>query len=82
MNPDGPSESATKRDGAFSYAAESHAFTHGAYKGFVAGKPQPTPPESKDSKKELHYYRGGYVLGYIAKILALAGVGFVGYGGP
>lgn len=76
MDPSAPSEDDTDYDGAFSYAAEWHAFSHGVYKGLTT-KPWRTPPEpdNADVEKESHYYRGGYVLGTLVYAVILAGVG-------
>lgn len=65
-------ESDTERDGAFSYAAEWHAFAHGMYVGFTT-KPwyTPTVPDNPDVAKELHYYRGGYVAGSVLQVIVL-----------
>ena len=71
--PDAASESGTSRDGAFSYAAEWHAFTHGVFLGLTT-KPWKTPPtpNNADVRKENHYYRGGYVLATLLQLALIA----------
>lgn len=65
-----PSESDSERDGAFSYSAEWHAFSHGVYHGFTT-KPlsHPDPPDRDDVQKEPAYYRGGYVTGSVLQAM-------------
>lgn len=53
-------ESDTEYDGPFSYAKEVHGFVNGLFKGVLANAPQPT---ARDSQAEIHYFRGGYMLG-------------------
>lgn len=76
-------ESDTKRDGAFSYSAEWHAFAHGVYRGMRTWRSRPgEPPDIRDVQKEPHYYKGGYVAGTVLQLgivllLLLAGKGMV-----
>lgn len=58
-------ESATDRDGFMSYSAEVHAVGNGIFKGFVDLRPAATEP---DSKRERHYFRGGYVVGRLVAV--------------
>lgn len=67
-------------DGAFSYAAEWHAFTHGVYKGFTTRPTRhPPQPDFPDVEKEPHYYRGGYVIGSLVQVGVIGLMALVGY---
>lgn len=57
--------------------AEWHAATHGLFKGFTRVDPRPT---YDDSKEEPHYFRAGYVVGYLLKAGVVAGAAYVGSG--
>lgn len=74
--PDAASEGNSERDGAFSYAAEWHAFTHGVYAGMRgwSARPPKELPQNDDVQKEPHYWKGGYVVGTLvqAALVALA----------
>ena len=56
---------------------EVHLFTLGFYSGLTAVRPTrravPEGPGLPDNNK--WYHRGGYILGYILKILVIAGMG-------
>lgn len=76
----------TERDGAFSYAAEVHAFAIGVYKGCTSLRSHPSRSDSgtvidattnKDVEREPHYYAGGYVLGTLLQVMVI-GVTAVG----
>jgi len=75
-----PSEADTDRDGVFSYAAETHAFTVGVHDGIRYLPPFPRdPPDHPDAAAEPHYYKGGYVAGtvvqfaFVITVVALVG---------
>lgn len=46
--------------------AEVHALVHGLYRGFFN---EERKPETHDSEKERHYFRAGYLLGTLFRIL-------------
>lgn len=78
--PDAEHESETERDGAFSYAAEWHAFGNGLYHGVTTHplRAPPVPTEgqaAKDYEREPHYWRYGYMIG-TAIIILVAYSGF------
>jgi hypothetical protein len=59
-----PSEADTDRDGAFSYAAETHAFAIGLHDGLRYVRPRPCGvPDDPDVDAEPAYYKGGYAVG-------------------
>lgn len=67
------SEADTERDGAFSYAAEWHAFAHGAYEGMKDWKPSAGGlPDNPDIRAEPHYYKGGFIAGSILQVIGMA----------
>jgi len=74
------SESDTDRDGVLSYPAEWHAVGHGLYDGLRSwrGKPQRPPPDNPDVDKEIHYYKGGYVVGTIVQALLMLALAYAG----
>ena len=45
---------------------ESHAFTHGVYRGFTGISRK---PKEDDAKAELPYFRAGYVVGRVLQTL-------------
>lgn len=45
---------------------EVHALVHGYYRGFYN---EERNPETEDSENELHYFRAGYLMGNIIRIL-------------
>lgn len=66
------SEAETARDGAFSYAAEWHAFAHGMYTGMKDWKPSAGGlPDDPDIQAEPHYYKGGFIAGSIFQFLCM-----------
>lgn len=74
MNPDAPTEEDSERDGAFSYAAEWHAFTIGFYRGLTTYKPwsddyDEIAEQFDDVAKEPWYYKGGYIFGTFAQLI-------------
>lgn len=74
--PDEASEDATDRDGAFSYAAEYHAFTHGFYDAWKTSPRTlraPELPDVVDVQREPHYYKGAFVLGSLTQWLVMVG---------
>lgn len=75
--PDHFKESGSDYDGVFSYAAEWHAFSHGVYDGLTT-RPRRwskhEKPDNKDVEKEPHYYKGGFVIGSVIQIGAIAGL--------
>lgn len=72
--PDKPTEDDTSRDGAFSYAAEWHAFTHGFYDGMRSIKPVAQKlPDDRDVQKEPHYYKGGFIISTILQFILVYG---------
>lgn len=80
--PDGSTEDATERDGAFSYAGEWHAFTIGVYRGLVTYKPwsddfDEVAAEYDDVDAEPWYYKGGYVVGTLVQVAVLVTIMFV-----
>lgn len=65
-------ESGWGYDGPFSTYKEWHAFTIGLYHGLKKlGKPN----SNSDVEAEPHYYKGGYVIGYLLKVAILLAVG-------
>ena len=73
-----PSEDSTDRDGAFSYAAETHAFVVGVHDGIRYLPPRPhDPPDHPDAKTESHYYKGGYAAGTVVQFTVAVAVGWV-----
>jgi len=64
-------EGDTGRDGFISYSGEVHAVGNGFAKGFAGREMTAT---ARDSKRETHYFRGGYVVGRLAQ-LAIAAIG-------
>jgi len=70
------SESSTDRDGAFSHAAETHAFAVGVHDGVRYPPPLPhDPPDHPDTKTEPHYYDGGYAVGTVIQFSFIVAVG-------
>lgn len=64
-----PTEGSTERDGAFSYAAETHAFAIGLHDGVRYIRPRPCGiPDNDDVEVEPHYYKGGYAVGTFVQI--------------
>lgn len=65
-------EEDSERDGAFSYAAEWHAFSIGFYEGLKDFKAfdglDAQAQQNKDVKAEPHYARGGYVVGSFLRV--------------
>lgn len=61
-------ESDTDRDGFLSYSGEIHAVGNGIAKGLAAVDPRPT---AADSQAEPHYFRGGWAVGYLVKLIAV-----------
>jgi hypothetical protein len=61
-------ESDTERDGFMSYSGETHAAVNGFAKGFML---RPMDPSAHDSKKEIAYFRGFYVVARIAHIMLI-----------
>lgn len=53
---------------AFDTPAEVHAFVHGLYKALITANPKPDTP---DSLSELHYWRGGYLVGKVIHVLGV-----------
>lgn len=48
--------------------AEVHAIMHGFYAGFFRFDPRKIPTDIEDVKGETHYYKFGYVCGWIGKL--------------
>lgn len=61
---------------AFSTPAEVHAFVHGSYAGLKRPHRFPSPPDSGESAREDHYWKGGVITA--KAVLALA-VGITTY---
>lgn len=70
--PDAATEDASKRDGLLSYALEWHALAIGVYHGF---KHLDRPTSNPDVEAEPHYYKGGYVTGYLLKAVIVVTMG-------
>ena len=56
---------------AFDTPAEVHAFVHGFYGGLKRPHRYPSPPESGESAREGHYWKGGVIA---AKAVLVAAV--------
>lgn len=52
---------------AFNQTDEVHAFVNGAYKALFTANPKPKQPDSVD---EVHYWRGGYIVGQAVQVTA------------
>jgi hypothetical protein len=77
FDPDAATEAESEYDGAFSYAAEYHAFALGFFQGFHKLSPVPDS-DNPDVKREPHYYRGAYMIGYALKTGTLYTFGELG----
>jgi hypothetical protein len=75
-NSDNYKESDSEYDGAFSYAAETHAFTHGVYDSLTTKKLKAPKelPDNEDVEAEPHYYKGGYLVGTAIQFVGSTGV--------
>lgn len=51
---------------------EVHAFSHGFYAAWF-----PTREWGKEYEKEIHYWRGGFMLGSALKLACFAGIGYL-----
>lgn len=51
---------------------EVHAFTNGLYAAFF-----PTREWGKEYEKEIHYWRGGFMVGFAVKASFFAGIGYL-----
>lgn len=79
VDPDAANESDDPYDGAFSYAAEGHAFTHGVYDGMKNWRVRPKQlPDNDDVQKEPHYYKGGYVIGTLLQVGVVCVIAYAG----
>jgi hypothetical protein len=80
----GKSEDASEYDGFLSAPDERHALANGFFRGLYDGRRSLNPVPSKCSKypspeddaagDELHYWRGGFILGTVVQYAAI-GVG-------
>ena len=71
-------ESDTKRDGAFSFAGETHAFAYGIYYGFIDFMDWDGMPENYGEGHVVekgHYGKFGYILGAVIRVLCYLLVG-------
>jgi hypothetical protein len=47
---------------------EVHAIMHGIYRGFSRVDPRKIPTDIKDVRGETHYYKFGFLIGWLVKI--------------
>lgn len=53
---------------------ELHSFVHGVYAGITEWKGTDLP-DNVDVQKEPHYFKGGYILGTVARWIAIIAIG-------
>lgn len=54
--------------------AEVHAIMHGFFRGFFRFDPRKIPIDIEDVRGETHYYKFGYIIGWVGSILFAVGL--------